>query len=358
MTGAVPAVYYDGLTSKPKEAMVSVRETDSLEVEVDDDRFHWPLEYRGMRWERTRDTLRLSFGDHPRKVLLIRDELFIKSFVLRMQYAGRRGVYDRVVSVARAGPFLFLIGVLVLMVLGYIYALPWAAERIALLLPRSVDVELGEASFNSMAMGLEVDTMRTEALQRFGDRLALSDHYELRYHVVTEDQVNAFAMPGGHIVVFTGILDRMDDPGQLAALLAHEATHVEERHSTRMLMRQLSSYIFLSLILGDVNAIVAVVAQNADNIRHMSYSRDLESDADGLGMDRMYAQGVDPKGMVRLLELLDEEAGDMPEAVSFLLSHPLTKERIERATDRAKELGDPELPAPELRSDFELLTGR
>ncbi len=358
MSGAVPAVYYDGLTSKPKEAMVSVRETDSLEVEVDDGRFHWPLEHKGMRWERTRDTLRLSFGDHPRKVLLIRDELFIKSFVVRMQYAGRRGVYDRIVSVARAGPFLFLIGVLAFLVLGYMYALPWAAERIALLLPRSVDVELGEASFNSMAMGLEVDTMRTEALQRFGDQLVLSDHYQLRYHVVTEDQVNAFAMPGGHIVVFTGILDRMDDPGQLAALLAHEATHVEERHSTRMLMRQLSSYIFLSLILGDVNAIVAVVAQNADNIRHMSYSRDLESDADGLGMDRMHANGVDPKGMVRLLELLEEEAGEIPEAVSFLLSHPLTTHRIERATDRAEELGEPELPTPELTSDFDLLTGR
>lgn len=356
MSQPVSANFYDGRISAPREAIVSIREPSTLEVEVDGERFHWPLEDKGMRWERTSDTLRLSFGEFPRRVLIVRDELFIKSFVMRMQYAGRRGVYDRVVSIARAGPVLFLVGVLAVLVLGYVYALPWAAEGIAMLLPRSLDVQLGDASFHSVALRMEEDTVRTKALQRFGDQLALSDHYELRYHVVKEDQVNAFAMPGGHIVVFTGILDRMDDPGQLAALLAHEATHVEERHSTRMLMRQMSSYVFLSLLLGDVNAVVAVVAQNADNIRHMSYSRDLESDADGLGMDRMHASGMDPQGMVRLLELL-EEAGDMPEAVSFLLSHPLTTERIERAAERAERLGHPTQHAPDLRSDFEQAIG-
>jgi predicted Zn-dependent protease len=111
-------------------------------------------------------------------------------------------------------------------------------------------------------------------------------------------------MPGGDIVVFSGIVKGMEHPEQLAALLAHEATHVHERHSTRMMVRQMAGYLFLSLLIGDVNAVVGVLAENADNLRNMSYSRNLETDADARGIERLRAAGVDPQGMVKLLELL------------------------------------------------------
>ena len=110
MSTAFPANFYDGLTSKPKEALVRLREPDALEVEVDGDRFFWPLEHGGMEWERTVSTLRITFGEHPRRVIITRDKLFISTFVKRMQYAGRRGVYDRTLSLARKGPLFFFLG--------------------------------------------------------------------------------------------------------------------------------------------------------------------------------------------------------------------------------------------------------
>lgn len=339
MNEPVKAVYYDGLTSKPQEALVGVREPNSLEVEVNRERFHWPLEHKGMQWERNGDMLRLSFGDHPRKVLIVRDALFIKSFVMRMQLSGRRGVYDRTLSVARRGPILFFIAVAALLVGGYVWVLPWAAERLALVTPRSFDEQLGRVAFEQMSMGLTIDSVRSAHLQAFGDRLDLSPHYTLQYHVVDDPMVNAFAMPGGHIVVFTGILERMDRPDELAALLAHEATHVEERHSTRMMVRNMAGYLFLSLLVGDANAVLAVVAENADKLRNMSYGRGLESEADGVGQERMKENGVDPAGMVHLLKLLEKEAADLPEAMEFLSSHPLTKDRIKNAEARASTLG-------------------
>ena len=348
MSTPAAANFYDGLTSKPNEATVSIREPDALEVEVNGERFFWPLEHGGMQWERTSSTLRITFGEHPRRVVIVRDAEFIRHFVRRMQRAGRRGMYDRTLSLARQGPLLFLVGLVFTVVAGYLWVLPFAAERSALLLPTEVDRQLGQATAPDIMLELWEDSARSALLQQFGDRLALGQRFELRYHVVRDEQVNAFAMPGGHIVVFSGILERMDTPGQLAALLAHEATHVEERHSMRMLVRQGASYLFLSLVLGDVNAVVALLAENADNIRNLTYSRSLETDADLLGMERMAQAGVHPEGMVQLLELLQREAADMPEALAFLSSHPLTEERIDKAREQAfsmEVLGrrDPEL---------------
>ena len=346
MEQRIAAVFYDGVTSKPWEAFVGVREPNTLEVEVPGfsagvhgDRFQWPIEHKGMQWERTPNALRLSFGEHPRRVVIVRDPLFIKSFAVRMRYTGRQGGYDRLLSLARSGPALFVIGVLLFLVACYFWVLPWGAERLSLLLPRSVDERIGQVAYNGMSSELQVDEERSKALQAFGDRLQLSPHYALRYHVVREEQVNAFALPGGDIVVFTGILDRMDEPGELAALLAHEATHVEERHSTRMLVRNLAGYLFLSLLIGDVNGVMAVLAQNAENIRTLGYGRGLESDADRIGQERMKANGVDPIGMAHLLELLEREAHDVPGSLAFLSSHPLTAERITKAREHAAELG-------------------
>jgi len=352
----VEAVLYDGVSSRPIEARVSVREPNALAVEHGNERFTWPLEHSGLQWERTRDTLRISFGEFPRRVLIVRDPLFIRSFVLRMRYTGRQGVYDRLLGVARSGPLLFFLGVAVLLVASYVWLLPWAAEGVAVLMPRSVDQQLGAAAWGTMAPTLDEDTARSRTLQRFGDALQLSPDHPLTFHVVRDDQVNAFALPGGHIVVFTGILERMDRPEELAALLAHEGTHVQERHSTRMLMRQLASYVFLSLIIGDASAIAAVVAEHADNVRNLSYSRGLETDADRHGMERMHSRGVDPDGMVGLLNLLQEEAVDLPAAMEFLSSHPLTAERVAEAERLAAQLGDPVVARPPLDGLFAALT--
>ncbi|MCB0793699.1 MAG: M48 family metallopeptidase [Flavobacteriales bacterium] len=336
---AYPATFYDGKTSKPHEALVALPGHNVLEVRVGPERFMWPLEEKGMGWERNNELVRITFGDHPRRVVISRDKDFIKAFVSGMGRSGRRGAYDRALSVARVALVLFLFAVVGLLVFGYFYAIPWGAERMALLLPKTLDEKLGKTVMGSMALGMDEDSACSALLQRFGDRLDLGHEFDLQFHVVESDQVNAFALPGGQIVVYTGILDLMDGPDQLAALLAHEATHVEERHSTRMLVRQIAGYLFISLLLGDVNGVAAIVAEHGDDIRSMSFSRELESDADLQGMRALHAAGQDPHGMVRLLGLLDEASADVPQAFEFLSSHPMTTDRITAAEELAEVLG-------------------
>jgi Zn-dependent protease with chaperone function len=332
---------------------VSVREPNTLEVELENgDRFHWPMEHKGMQWERNAGALRLSFGEHPRKVVVVRDSLFIKSFALRMRYSGRQGVYDRLLALARSGPLIFFLCLAAFFVACYLWILPWGSEQLAMLTPRSFDVTLGDAAYEQMSHQMSIDTERSAKLQAFGDRLKISPDYQLHFHVVNDPQVNAFALPGGHIVVYTGMLDKLDDPGELAGLLAHEGTHVQERHSTRIMVRGLGSYLFLSMIVGDVSAVAGVLAANADKLRTMGYGRGLESDADEVGQQRMAENGMDPQGMVRLLQVLEKEAQDMPEELSFLSSHPLTKDRIANAEAKAAALGRPAHADPQLDSLF------
>ena len=77
--------------------------------------------------------------------------------------------------------------------------------------------------------------------------------WPIKFSVINSETVNAFALPDGNVVVFTGIIDLMDDYDELAGLIGHEVAHVNNRHSMRMMCRNLAGYIFLSAVLSDVN---------------------------------------------------------------------------------------------------------
>lgn len=356
MTGPITVTFYDGLSSLPKEARVQWISMELLEVDHEGVRNSWPIKDPRFSWEATGGSLRLSFGTPP-QVVIITDDLVKRQFQEHFQRTAKHRKADATVPLLFSRPVLFLLSLVALGVAAYIWLMPLLAGWMATLLPVDADRRIGEAYWSSMAPTLKLDTARSAALQRFGDRLELAPEFKLRFHVAVDDQVNAFALPGGHIVVYTGILDRMKEPGELAALLAHEGTHVQLRHSTRSIMRELSGAVFLSLIIGDVGTLSTLVAEHADNLRGLAYSRGLETEADAVGMERMAADGVDPQGMVQLLHLLEREAQDMPEGFAFLSSHPLTKERIDAAVEKAGTLKEASAQDAELKSLFEALSG-
>lgn len=337
MTGPITVTYYDGLSSLPQEARVQWTAPDRLEVEHEGVRQEWSVRDKRFTWELTGGALRLSFGTPPH-VVIIKDPAVQRQFAEHFKRTAKARKADGTIPILLSRPVWFLLSFAGLVVAAYIWLLPVLAGWLATLLPLDADRRIGEAYWSTMAPTLQLDTARSAALQRFGDRLQLAPDFKIQYHVAQDDQVNAFALPGGHIVVYTGILDRMQDPGELAALLAHEGTHVQLRHSTRNVMRDLSGAAFLSLVIGDISALAALVAERADDLRGLAYSRSLESEADAVGMERMAANGVDPQGMIALLGLLEREAYDMPEGLAFLSSHPLTTERIAEATRKAGTL--------------------
>lgn len=354
MNGPVRATYYGDDAARPHEAIVEWRSADTIEIHLADRTDSWNLRAPGLTWEISAGALRISYGVPPH-TLIIKDTATVGAWTAYFRTHRIRKNREGGVPWILTIPMMLPLGFIALCAAAYFWLLPCVSERMAMALPPETDTQLGDAMYQQTAATLTIDEARSATLQAFGDKLNIAPTFKLKLHLVKDDQINAFAMPGGHIVVYTGILDKMKEPGELAALLAHEGTHVEKRHSTRAIARDLSGSLFLSLLLGDVGDLVGTVAQKGDELKSLSYSRDLETEADTIGILRMHANGVDPQGMVKLLELLEQEAKDMPEGASFLSSHPLTKDRLSTAKSKAAEFGEAGNAPVGLDSLFRLL---
>jgi Zn-dependent protease with chaperone function len=245
-----------------------------------------------------------------------------------------RNIVKRVV-----GHRLLWFGVIIVGVIVGLYFLIMALVPYigATIISRDVEINMGNKLKEVMlaeerATGSIVDSAGTVKLQAFADKVKLSDNYPIHVTLVNSKTINAYALPGGQIVVYSGMLDRITEADELVALLAHEASHVNRRHSLRSMLRSVADALVLSILFNDVSAITATILGNAQSLRGLDYSRSAEREADEYGMNVMLQNNIDVSGMKKLMQIL-QEGGDVPENISFLSSHPLTKKRIEAAEE-------------------------
>ena len=148
--------------------------------------------------------------------------------------------------------------------------------------------------------------------------------------VVFEDEaVNAFALPGGHIGVFTGLLKVAENQDQLAAVIGHEVAHVTERHSYEQVNRQLTTQGAVyagAAVIGGGQTTYDLLSMGAQIGVTLPFGRGAESEADVVGLDFMAEAGFDPRGSVQLWKNMDAEGGAGPPA--FLSTHPSSSTRI------------------------------
>lgn len=245
------------------------------------------------------------------------------------------------------GKVVILTGVViaVILFLNFIFSSLVADVGLKLITPE-YESKLGDEIFQSAIPPTMIDGKRTQMIQSFANKLTLSSKYNIQVSVVKSDDINAFAVPGGHIVVFSGLIEKMRSYEELVALLGHEASHINERHTTRAFLKELSSKLFLIFFM-DVSQVGAILLLNADKLRSLSYSRELEKEADEAGLKIMVKNKVDVNGMVRLFETL--QLADTIQTPDILNTHPLTKKRINytkkniRAYKQTDALADPVL---------------
>jgi predicted Zn-dependent protease len=231
--------------------------------------------------------------------------------------------------------FLVLSGIAAIAALVWLFMLPWVAGKAADNFPRDYEITLGNQLKQEFLAAESVDTSKSRMLTGFADKIDFESVYPLTFTVVNSSTVNAFALPGGHVVVYSGILERMKTADELAALLSHEVSHIEKRHSTRSLFRSLSGTLLLTLIFGDAGVIAGAVAQQAEQLRSLSYSRDLESEADREGLLILRKNAIDQKGMQDLLRNISLNNGvNIPEILS---SHPVPESRLKDVTELIQE---------------------
>lgn len=210
----------------------------------------------------------------------------------------------------------------------------WAASMVSMKTEKS----LGESvlkSLNPKANFLP-DGEAVKTVQRIGQQLTAGSRYQYQWYVSKDPAVNAFALPGGIVVVNSGLLKNADTPNELAAVLAHEVQHVEQRHALKNMMNSAAMATVVLVVLGDANAVVMLMAHQLSS---QYFSRQVESDADLKGVQLLHDKHIDTRGMVSFFKKL--EAGfDQPkepkaskeepsEVSSWLSSHPDTLLRIQ-----------------------------
>ncbi len=179
------------------------------------------------------------------------------------------------------------------------------------------------------------DQQWQEYLDRIGQRIVeVSDRKSLDYHftVLHNDQINAFAAPGGFLYFYTGILQRMDSEDELAAVMAHEVSHVVGRHSVQAIQTAMGGTLLANLILGDrINEEIGQITGLVFNLAMQGYSRSQEFEADEYGLMYMVDAGYNPNAMVTMFEKLAAmEGGERNVFEDLAASHPKTKDRIAR----------------------------
>src|SRR5215204_751264 len=228
---------------------------------------------------------------------------------------------------------IFLSFVVALFLAGYFWIIPWLGEKIASNTSKEWEINMGERMHQSMMSAYKVDSSHTTLINDFFRELHYDLHYPISITVVDSKEANAFAVPGGHIVVYRAIIDKMTRPEELVALLSHEVSHIELRHSLRNIFRSLGRKMFLMMIFGNESGLAGFLVNNADNLKGLEYSRALETEADDHGIDLMVSSNVDPAGMLGLLKMLEKET-DGKEPAGFLSTHPVFESRIQNIEER------------------------
>lgn len=320
------ATYFDGVSSKPQQVELLLDSTNCVLVFYHSTGImnRWPV-YE-IHLHQIGNSLEVQYGDTPSQLLKISDPVFIKDLKKLLKEKGKINWYQRLLDMGPKAHISIALLILGMIVLVYFFVLPKVAERAVFLIPESYDNTMGSSFYNQYIAFSTIDTARSEALTSFARKLNLENNKELKFTVVESDIINAFALPDGNIVVFTGIIELMEDYDELAGLLCHEVVHINERHSMKMLCRNLAGYIFLSVALSDVNSIIAIIGDNVQSLQSLTYSRHFEKEADLHGINLLISNNINPVGMDQLFRRLQKDYDKLiPE---FISSHPVTENRI------------------------------
>jgi len=213
-------------------------------------------------------------------------------------------------------------------------SLPQVSALFIDLIPTEVDVQLGDFAYDNMGKeGVELKSAEVvEPVEQIVERLTadIEGEWEFKVHVVEADILNAYALPGGNIVVYTGLIEESTKAEELAGVLAHEIAHVTQRHGMSRILEAAGVALVANVLLGDVEGLLALGVELFSASAVNSYSRDSESEADSVGLQYLLQGNIDPSGMVDFFKIMESEEGEIEEMIPlWMRSHPETESRIE-----------------------------
>lgn len=335
------AIYFDGKFSKANK-VVLVLENIHWRIKSTDNSFQdilWNLDEIQKPAVYIVGFKSYTYGNIPKQVLEITNKDFknsLESMYPRFSLTRKNESFlfeNKFRSIALM--ILFFIGV---SLFGYFIIIPHLSESFVANLPAEKVEDIGAFLYENMEKEIDINDSLSILMQDFANEIQQESDFEMQVKVSNSDIVNAFAMPGGKIVVYKGLLDKIENENQLLALLGHEFTHTNERHVLKNLVKNLSGYLLISLVVGDTNGIIAILLENAHIINQLSFSRELEKEADIYGINLIAENNADPNGMHELFSLMQESSDTSShKLLEYISTHPDMKDRIEYTKSLAQD---------------------
>jgi Zn-dependent protease with chaperone function len=348
-TGAIAAVYFDGLSARRQEVSVlPAPDGQGLELRHPDGSVQvWPLaQVRQLGDRAGRDgitlTLHADTGDEsvrdPARLTLTDPEA-IRWISAQAPHLHRRDLRQGTgwKLARRAGLALVAVGAILFVIL------PRLSDFLATRVPAETEIAFGKSVRGQIEWMLAEDgqdslTCSTPAgdaaLAQLSRRLTEGQSlpFPVEMTVLDHPMVNAFAAPGGQVVILRGLLDQADGPDEVAAVLAHELGHVAARDPMRLAMRSAGSAGILSILLGDMTG-GALIALLGEQVLTASYTREAEAAADDFAHAMLDRAAISSLGMAGFFDRIAATNGiDLP---AYLSTHPASAERADRARERA-----------------------
>jgi predicted Zn-dependent protease len=228
---------------------------------------------------------------------------------------------------------------------------------IAKKIPVSWEQQLGETTIAQYQLGKTVmDKKVSDGLLEPLTKplLAALDNspYRYQFRIVNDGSLNAFALPGGEVVIHSALILRAESAEELLGVLAHEITHVEQQHGLRGVIGATGIYMIASAVFGDLSGVLATLTSAAPLLLNQSYSRRFETESDLKGFALLQKARINPAGLASFFEKMIEEEKKQLEkiedeenrelvkgALQFLSTHPASEERIQKLNELGANTG-------------------
>jgi len=325
--------YFDGRTTARRPVTIILAPSGIELHNADGTRAFWPYgDITQTQGAYADEPVRLERGSPLPEAVVVEDPAFLyalQHFTRKneRQFAGPRHRTSLVTLIVLAG------AASIALIVGMIFwGIPTMAEWVTPLIPISWETALGESVVQQLAPADRrcADDRLRNSVDGIVARLAAGrPDSPYRFHVTVVDGpvFNAFAAPGGQIVVFREMLRSAERPEDLAGVLAHEMQHVYRRHAMKALVRDLSIAAIVGAVFGDITGIGALAVAAGRTLTTLHYSRETETEADREGLRLLQAARIDPAGMVRFFETLKKHTGG-GELPAYLSTHPDTDKRL------------------------------
>jgi beta-barrel assembly-enhancing protease len=223
-------------------------------------------------------------------------------------------------------------------------------ESLANQVPVSWEKEAGDKLFTTLSLNyhfIKNDSLKKEFIKVASPLFKeIEQHgYKIDLYFVKDSEINAFALPGGKVIIQTGLIENAKSWEEVMGVLSHELSHVTRRHHIRGIINNVGIFALLSATVGDVSALAGTFANLGGELASLSNSREFENEADETGWDYLVKAKINPSGFISFFETLKKE-NEKETAIdstlnksidlSFLSTHPDTQDRIDNLKKKEK----------------------